>query len=46
MILKPGLQSKLEALEKEPDLLSYVYEDLSSREIHSHFVSLMQGDLK
>ena len=46
MILKPGLQSKLEALEKEPDLLSYVYEDISSKEIHAHFVSLMQGDLK
>ena len=26
--------------------MSYVYEDLSSKQIHAHFVDLMHGDLK
>ena len=46
MILKPGLQNKLDVLEKHPDPLSYIYEDLSSKEIHVHFEDLMAGKLK
>ena len=46
MILKPGLQNKMDVLEKEPDPLSYIYDDLSSKEIHAHFVDLMEGKLK
>ena len=46
MILKPGLQNKLDGLKEQPDPLSYIYEDLSSKEIHAHFEDLMEGKLK